>query len=66
MSIEESILCYTINNAKQLGIADRKGSITVGKDADFLVFDQDLLTAEMEGFSNLLPKEVYLEGVKRN
>ena len=35
---------------KQLGIEARKGSITPGKDADFLMFDNDLLTAEQEGF----------------
>ena len=27
-------------------IEDKKGSITAGKDADFLVFENDLLTAE--------------------
>ena len=66
MSIKESVLCYTINNAKQLGIADRKGSITVGKDADFLIFEKNLLTAEPEGLSNILPEEVFLQGVKMN
>ena len=48
MSIEEMILGYTINGAKQLGIEDKKGSIEVGKDADYLVFDNDLLTAELK------------------
>ncbi len=51
MSIEEMILGYTINGAKQLGIEACKGSIEAGKDADFLVFDNDLMTAEHEGFS---------------
>ena len=46
MSIEEMLLGYTINGAKQLGIEDTKGSIETGKDADYLVFDNDLLTAE--------------------
>ena len=64
MSIEEMILGYTINGAKQLGIEASKGSIEVGKDADFLVFDKDLLTAEKEGFSNNFPEEVYFSGVK--
>ena len=64
MSIEEMLLGYTINGAKQLGIEDKKGSITVGKDADFLVFDNDLLTAEHEGFSYNMPKEVYFAGKK--
>ena len=62
MSIEEMILGYTINGAKQLGIEDTKGSITAGKDADYLVFDEDLLTKEKEGFSYVMPKEVYYAG----
>lgn len=66
MSIEEMITGYTINGAKQLGIEDHKGSITVGKDADFLVFDNDLLTAEHEGFSQNKPSEVYFSGRKVN
>ena len=64
MSIEEMILGYTINGAKQLGIEGYKGSIEAGKDADFLVFDKDLLTAEHEGFSYNMPTEVYFCGRK--
>jgi hypothetical protein len=64
MNIEEMILGYTINGAKQLGIDDFKGSITAGKDADFLVFDCDLLTAEHSGFSHNKPQEVYFCGKK--
>lgn len=66
MSIEEMLLGFTINGAKQLGIEAEKGSITVGKDADFLVFDKDLLTAEKEGFSYNKPKDVYFGGKKVN
>ena len=66
MSIEEMLLGFTINGAKQLGIEDHKGSITAGKDADFLVFDNDLLTAEKEGFSYNKPAEVYFGGKKVN
>ena len=66
MGIEEMILGYTINGAKQLGIGDKKGSIEVGKDADFLVFDNDLLTAEHEGFSHNKPKDVYICGKRAN
>ena len=64
MNIEEMMLGYTINGAKQLGVEAAKGSITPGKDADFLVFDKDLLTAEHEGFSYNMPAEVYFEGKK--
>jgi imidazolonepropionase-like amidohydrolase len=64
MNIEEMLLGFTINGAKQLGIEAKKGSIEVGKDADFLVFDKDLLTAEHEGFSYNLPTDVYFSGKK--
>ena len=64
MSIEEMMLGYTINGAKQLGIEATKGSITAGKDADFLVFDNDLLTAAHTGFSYNKPSEVYFCGKK--
>jgi predicted amidohydrolase YtcJ len=66
MGIEEMLLGYTINGAKQLGIEKTKGSIEAGKDADFLVFDNDLLTAEHEGFSHNLPRDVYFCGKKVN
>ena len=66
MGIEEMLLGYTINGAIQLGVEDAKGSIEAGKDADFLVFDNDLLTAEHEGFSHNKPSEVYMGGVKVN
>ena len=64
MNIDEMMLGYTINGAKQLGIEASKGSIEVGKGADFLVFDNDLLTAEHSGFSNNNPSEVYFGGKK--
>jgi len=66
MTIGEMIIGYTINGAKQLGIEASKGSIEAGKDADFLVFDKDLMTAEHEGFSYNLPKDVYFCGKKLN
>ncbi|MGX8704536.1 MAG: amidohydrolase family protein, partial [bacterium] len=66
MSIEEMLLGYTINGAIQLGLEETKGSIEAGKDADFLVFDKDLLTAEHAGFSFNKPGEVYFSGKKVN
>jgi len=39
MTVEEIISAYTINSAKALGISDKVGSIEVGKDADFSVYD---------------------------
>ncbi len=54
------------DGAIQLGIEASKGSIEVGKDADFLVFDNDLLAAEPEGFSHHKPSKVYFCGKKAN
>ena len=64
MSIEEMILGYTVNGAKQLGIESAKGSIEVDKDADYLIFENNLLTAEPQGFSFNKPEEVYFSGKK--
>ena len=66
MNIEQMILGYTINGARQLGVEAKKGSIEVGKDADFLVFDNDLLTAAHAGFSYNGPTDVYMGGKRVN
>ena len=66
MNIEEMLIGYTINGAKQLGIEARKGSIEVGKDADFLVFDSDLRASAPAGISFTQPDEVYFGGKKMN
>ena len=36
------------------------------KVADYLVFEENLLTRDPEGLSQVLPQEVFLEGVKLN
>lgn len=42
VSLEEAIDFATINPARNIYVDDRKGSIKVGKDADFAVIDEDL------------------------
>lgn len=41
LSMEKAIDLATMNPAKVLGIWDKKGSIAIGKDADFAVIDKD-------------------------
>ncbi len=45
MDAFEALKAITINPAKQLGIEDRVGSIEVGKDADLVITDGDILVS---------------------
>lgn len=42
MSLYDVVKMASVNPAKQIGVYDRKGSITVGKDADILLVDVEL------------------------
>jgi imidazolonepropionase-like amidohydrolase len=53
---QASLLALTLAPARQIGIADRVGSLTVGKDADFQVVDGDPLDPRHA------PRAVYIEG----
>lgn len=44
LSVGETIVCATRNNAKILGIEDVTGTVEKGKYADILVVDQEMLT----------------------
>ncbi|TFG97542.1 MAG: amidohydrolase [Calditrichales bacterium] len=46
ITVEEAIRCYTINNAYAAFEENTKGSIEVGKIADFVVLNQDILTID--------------------
>lgn len=42
LSIQDAVKMATINPAKVIGVDDKKGSLTKGKDADIVVLDEDL------------------------
>ena len=42
ITVEEAVLLATTNPARLLGIADRKGAIAPGFDADLVVLSDDL------------------------
>jgi predicted amidohydrolase YtcJ len=44
--VKEAIECYTINNAYTVFEENEKGSVTVGKLADFVVLGEDILTID--------------------
>jgi imidazolonepropionase-like amidohydrolase len=43
LSKEEALAAITLNTAKIIGVSDRTGSIEVGKDANIVVSDGDIL-----------------------
>lgn len=51
---EEALSAITLNAAKILGIADRTGSIEVGKDANIVISDGDILDMRSNKISNVL------------
>jgi predicted amidohydrolase YtcJ len=53
ISREEAIRAYTINGAWQDMMEKEKGSIEVGKLADFCVLDQNIMTAEAHTLGNI-------------
>jgi hypothetical protein len=57
----EALAGITIDAARQYGEQSRKGSITAGKQADFVIVDQDPLSMDPE---NLLQLRV-LETISR-
>ncbi len=58
LSNDAALAMITLNPAKQLGIADRVGSIEEGKDADIAVFDAHPLSIYA------IPQMTYIDGVK--
>jgi len=62
MQEEEILHAVTINSAFQLGLADQKGSIEVGKDADFLLLDIPNLSYLFYHFGINHVSEVWIAG----
>lgn len=62
MTMDQMLQGFTINNAYQLRMEDRKGSIQAGKDADFLVYEEDFFKRDVNGLSQLEPVAVYFSG----
>jgi predicted amidohydrolase YtcJ len=53
ITIEEAIQAYTLNTAYAAYEEDIKGSITVGKLADFVVLSDNLLTMDLDDIKDV-------------
>lgn len=60
----EAISMFTTSAVKRLGMADRGGSLAVGKDADFLILDRDPMTIPVTDIHNVKVLQTYIGGRK--
>ncbi len=62
LSLEDLLKGYTINAAIQMRIDDKTGSLTVGKYANFNIYNQNLFEVDENEFAKILPTAVFFEG----
>jgi predicted amidohydrolase YtcJ len=62
LSVADCVDAYTINGAKQLLAADRTGSITRGKDADFVILNQDIFAVDPADLKDVTVAATYFRG----
>lgn len=62
VSVEEGLRVLTWNGAYENALEEEKGSLEVGKDADFVILDRDILTAEKEDIYKAKVVQTYIGG----
>jgi predicted amidohydrolase YtcJ len=61
-NLEDCLTAYTINNAYACFMENEKGSIEIGKFADFIVLENDLFTSSPDEIRNLKVEMTYFKG----
>lgn len=56
LTLDEALDAYTINGARMLGIDKDAGSLQVGKSADFIVLDRDIVQLAADGHPDDIAK----------
>lgn len=65
LSLDEALALITLNPARQLGIADRVGTIEVGKDADLAIFNGHPLDSFSRCVYTIIDGEIYFAHAQR-
>ncbi|APD05773.1 exoenzyme regulatory protein AepA [Flavobacteriaceae bacterium UJ101] len=64
ISLKEAIKAYTINSAYVMRQEDKVGSLEIGKEADFIIINQNLFKIPPHHISKTKVKATYLKGQK--
>ena len=62
ITVEQALDVFTINGAKQMGLAHERGSIEVGKYADFIFLPKDITTIPKDQIHTAQVETAYFEG----
>lgn len=62
LSLEEAIKAYTINAAYVMRHEEKVGSIEVGKEADFIILDRNIMEIPLNEINQAVVLETYLQG----
>ena len=62
ISVEEAVKSFTVNGAYASFEEARKGSITPGKAADFVILSEDIFTIDPERIKGVQVEATYLDG----
>ena len=65
VSLDQALRSVTIDAAKQIGMGDRIGSLEKGKEADFVILEQDPYKTDPDKIGSIKISETWVGGVKK-